>query len=106
MFYYLKSKWINPQSNLPSSFINHHITYVSKHTTFSLSAEQQKARVRDMAVSYKGILERVGEDPARPGLLKTPERAAKALMYFTKGYEENIAGETCFSNHAWRETTF
>ena len=46
-----------------------------------------------MAISYKSILERVGEDPSRQGLLKTPERAAKALMYFTKGYEENIAGK-------------
>lgn len=66
-------------------------------------AEQQKARVRDMAVSYKSILERVGEDPARQGLMKTPERAAKALMYFTKGYEENIAdviGDAIFDeNH-------
>ena len=57
------------------------------------TAEQQNARVDDMATSYKSILERVGEDPSRQGLLKTPERAAKALMYFTKGYEENIAGK-------------
>jgi len=67
------------------------------------NVEQQEARVQDMADQYKNILERVGEDPGRPGLLKTPERAAKALMYFTKGYEQNIAeviGDAIFDeNH-------
>ncbi|KAH9496142.1 GTP cyclohydrolase 1 [Bulinus truncatus] len=47
---------------------------------------------RDMAVQYKKILEHLGENPTRQGLLKTPERAAKAMMFFTKGYKENIAG--------------
>lgn len=36
------------------------------------------------------ILECVGEDPEREGLRETPERYAKAMMYFTKGYEENV----------------
>lgn len=37
----------------------------------------------------KAILELLGEDPAREGLLKTPQRVAKALQYLTKGYEED-----------------
>ena len=53
-----------------------------------------------MAKSYKNILNRLGEDPERQGLLKTPERAAKALMYFTKGYEQNIAGASTFYNQS------
>jgi GTP cyclohydrolase I len=41
---------------------------------------------------YKGILSNLGEDPTRQGLAKTPERAAKALMFFTKGYNDNMKG--------------
>merc|ERR1740131_444003 len=43
-----------------------------------------------LAESYHNVLRNLGENPAREGLLKTPERAAKAMLYFTKGYEENI----------------
>ncbi len=35
------------------------------------------------------LLREVGEDPKREGLLKTPERVAKALRFFTKGYGED-----------------
>ena len=42
--------------------------------------------------SYKHILQGLGEDPSRQGLLRTPERAAKAMLFFTKGYRENIKG--------------
>jgi len=37
------------------------------------------------------MLVAVGEDPEREGLVKTPERAARAMMYFTKGYKESVA---------------
>lgn len=36
------------------------------------------------------ILECLGEDPKREGLRGTPERYAKAMLFFTKGYEENV----------------
>lgn len=38
------------------------------------------------------ILECLGEDPEREGLLRTPVRYAQALMWMTKGYEERLAG--------------
>lgn len=40
--------------------------------------------------AVKTILECLGEDPEREGLRGTPERYAKAMLFFTKGYEENV----------------
>lgn len=36
--------------------------------------------------SYKDVLGQLGEDPEREGLLKTPERVAKAMQFLTQGY--------------------
>ncbi|KAK2869683.1 GTP cyclohydrolase 1 [Arthroderma sp. PD_2] len=52
--------------------------------------EQTEERIQKLAGAVKTILECIGEDPEREGLLETPERYAKALMFFTKGYEENV----------------
>jgi len=52
--------------------------------------EQAQERLDKLAGAVKTIFECIGEDPAREGLRGTPERYAKALMYFTKGYEENV----------------
>lgn len=43
--------------------------------------------IKSIADKYRGILKDVGEDPDREGLLKTPERVAKALQYLTHGYD-------------------
>lgn len=42
-----------------------------------------------LAEHVEAILGLLGEDPGREGLLKTPERVAKALQFLTKGYQEN-----------------
>ncbi len=42
-----------------------------------------------LAENYKKIIASLGEDPEREGLLKTPERIAKAMQYLTQGYQMN-----------------
>ncbi len=43
----------------------------------------------EIAGHVKEILRLIGEDTSREGLLKTPERVAKALQYLTKGYGDD-----------------
>jgi GTP cyclohydrolase I len=52
--------------------------------------EKKEERLAKLAGAVRTILECVGEDPDREGLRDTPERYAKALLFFTKGYEENL----------------
>jgi GTP cyclohydrolase IA len=47
--------------------------------------------ISQLAQRYKEILGLLGEDPQREGLLKTPERIAKAMLFFTQGYEQDPA---------------
>ena len=43
-----------------------------------------------MRDEYLKIIESTGEDVSRPGLLDTPDRAAKAFAYLTSGYHMNL----------------
>lgn len=43
--------------------------------------------IDSLSSKYRNILEEIGEDPNREGLLKTPERVAKAMQYLTHGYD-------------------
>ena len=45
--------------------------------------------IEELKVHYREILRLLGEDPEREGLLKTPERVAKAMSFITKGYTED-----------------
>ncbi len=45
----------------------------------------------DIANMYKSIISAIGEDANREGLIKTPERASKAIQFLTKGYQEDPA---------------
>ena len=57
-------------------------------------AETKPDSLAALTSCYSSILKSIGEDTTRQGLLKTPERAAKAMLYFTKGYDEKITGDS------------
>jgi len=46
---------------------------------------------KNIALNYSQIIDLLGENHEREGLLKTPERASKAIQFLTKGYQEDPA---------------
>ena len=46
---------------------------------------------KELAGNIKSVLSEIGENPEREGLLKTPERVAKSMEFFTNGYEKDPA---------------
>jgi len=54
-----------------------------------------------MKGAVRTLLECVGEDPDREGILDTPSRYAKALLFLTKGYQVNV--EDIVNNALFRE---
>jgi GTP cyclohydrolase I len=68
------------------------------HETELQAAERRMASMRPcgaaklagMERSFRDLLESVGEDPERQGLLKTPNRAARAFEFLTNGYRQSL----------------
>ena len=46
--------------------------------------------MKELTDAYLQIIQSTGEDPQRDGLQRTPERAAKALAFLTRGYEQTV----------------
>ncbi len=46
-------------------------------------------KIETLSDNYRLIIENLGEDTQREGIVKTPERAAKAMQYLTHGYDIN-----------------
>src|SRR6202049_541029 len=51
---------------------------------------QPKQDEESIASMMKKILSRIGEDPSREGLVRTPDRAEKALRFLTSGYQTDV----------------
>lgn len=61
---------------------------------------EERAQKREkIAAAIKVVLECIGEDPNREGLLKTPYRYADAIMFLSRGYEQSVNGKLFFKFH-------
>ena len=63
--------------------------------------QYNEARIKKISDQYQSIITEIGEDAQREGLLKTPERAAKAIQFLTHGYDidpEEILKSALFSD--------
>ena len=72
----------------------HILITTAKSTISRLNASPEERLIKEqrIASAVRTILECIGEDPDREGLLRTPDRYAQAVMWMTKGYEERLAG--------------
>ncbi|KAJ1916571.1 hypothetical protein IWQ60_008056 [Tieghemiomyces parasiticus] len=91
------SSTVSPLASRPETPLPHHPYHrnsldmsIGTKQRLNETEEEKAARVAKISEAVKTIIECLGEDPEREGLRKTPDRYAKALMYFSKGYEENI----------------
>ena len=55
-----------------------------------MSSEIPQNLIDELAAHYRAIIEILGEDPEREGLFRTPERAARAMLYATRGYGQSV----------------
>ena len=76
----MRIKEILPNDIISTSSIEDHPNYKKQEI---YSGENTDA----LSGFYHDILERIGEDPTREGLEKTPLRVAKAMQFLTQGYE-------------------
>jgi GTP cyclohydrolase I len=81
----------SPYTQLPTIDFDG-LSWPSKGTKDRIKAtEEEKAEnLKKLSGAVRTMLECLGENPDREGLLNTPERYAKAMLFFTKGYEENL----------------
>jgi GTP cyclohydrolase IA len=61
-----------------------------KRKSSAVQVMQPKLDPESIAASMRNVLVKLGEDPGREGLVRTPERAEKALRFLTSGYDTDV----------------
>jgi len=56
----------------------------------TMSKPVNNSSLNTMEHAYRDIISAIGEDLSRPGLVDTPLRAAKAMQFLTRGYEQDV----------------
>jgi len=58
----------------------------------TISTLEKNTALADLSTQdlYRELLVRIGEDPTRDGLIRTPERMEKAMAYLTRGYKQDV----------------
>ena len=70
--------------------MNNHMDYLDEDEDGYIKIDRyNEVKTASVAAHYRDILGKLGENPDREGLVKTPERVAKALQYLTHGYDLN-----------------
>ncbi|MFZ5939790.1 MAG: GTP cyclohydrolase I FolE [Bacteroidota bacterium] len=70
------------------------MSFKENEENYSLAGENgfyDPAVTGDLATHYQEVIRLIGEDPSREGLLKTPERVAKAMQFLMRGYSVDPA---------------
>lgn len=83
---------LNWSSKIVINIINSELKFVDKREIGGNGNVVECPRLEKISAAVRVLLESIGEDVEREGLLKTPERYAKALLFLTKGYTEDLEG--------------
>jgi GTP cyclohydrolase I len=73
----------------------------SSQVETALTPSRNGVDLSAMERDYQNLLTEIGEDPQREGLLRTPHRAAEALKFLTRGYQQDV--QTLLNNAVFEE---